>query len=54
MGEIVEVGGEHGFVRCADLKRMHLCGAGNTLALAGVFLLGIRFGAVGPVGRYAG
>ena len=39
MGEVVEIGGEHGFVRCADLKRMHLFGAGNTLAWAGVFSL---------------
>ncbi len=40
MGEVVEVGGEHGFVRCADPMRMHLRGAGNTLALAGVFFCG--------------
>jgi hypothetical protein len=39
MGEVVEVGGEHGLVRQGFLRMRHLFGAGNTLALAGVFFV---------------
>jgi hypothetical protein len=40
MGEVVEVGGEHGFVKCADLKRMHLVVRETPWLWLGCFLVG--------------